>query len=369
MKRDCLVLTVLVVSCVLLLQIGCQVSAAVESETVSEPSVPKAVISPEEVEPDPNVVKSAPEIRFEEVIHDFGEIGPETKNVCEFKFRNTGESLLKITKVTKTCGCTPYTLAKKEYAPGESGVLKVKYRSGKRPGSTTKRLFVHSNDKSNPKVKLSIKAKIVKKVVFEPKRLNLLLNEENAGCPKITLHSTDNQAFAIKSFKSSENCITADVNHSVQAAEFVLEPKVDIEKLRKRLNGRIDIRLTHPECHIVTIQFNALPDFKIEPSPSLTVFNAEPRKPVTRTVWILNNYNEDFDIESASSEKGIIKVLSQEKKGDYRYKLELEITPPASEDKPRFFTDVFFVNIKGGEKLEIACRGFYTRKKKESSSR
>ena len=226
-------------------------------------------------------------------------------------------------------------------------------------------MLVHSNDKDNPEVKLTIKAKIAIKVAYEPKRLNLSLKKENADCPEITLTSLDNQPFSIEKFKSTADCIAADYDSSVRATKFVLQPEVDIEKLRKALNGRIEISLTHPETDTATIPFNALPEFKIDP-PTLIILNAEPQKLIKREVWILSNYDEDFEIETTSSKKGIITVLSQ-KKIDNRYEFELGITPP--EGKKRFFSDVFFVNIKGSEKLEITCRGFYSKKATASFSR
>ena len=359
MRRNCLILTVFVVGSVLFLPIDCQGQALVAEESKPVLTESKPAVVQEKAKTTPEA-KPAPAITFEKVVHDFGEVGSETKNVCEFKFTNTGDSLLRITRVSKTCGCTPYTLAKKEYAPGEAGTLKVKYNASKRGGMVTRTLYVYSNDKARPKVKLTVKAKIVQKVDCEPKKLNLLLKEENAGCPEITLTSLDGQPFSIKRFRSTANSITADVNSSVKATKFVIEAKVDIEKLRKNLNGRIDINLTHPECKTVTIPFNVLPEFKISP-PSINILGAEPQKPVAREIWILNNYGDDFEVESASSKKGIIKVLSQERKGN-RYKFELEITPSAAEGKTKTFSDVFFVNIKGGEKLEVTCRGFYAKK-------
>ena len=361
MKRNCLVLTVLVAGAVCLSQIGCQERVVVTPKSQLELTSPEPVVSPAKTEAAPKVNEPSPEITFENVVHNFGGVGPETENICEFKFTNTGKGLLKITKVTKTCGCTPYTLEKTEYASGESGTLKVRYNSNKRPGSTTRRLYMYSNDKNNPKVGLTIKAKIVLKIDYEPKKLNLLLRDENAGCPEITIRSLDNQPFAIKGFKSTANSITIDYDSSVKAMEFVLQPKVNMERLKKSLDGRIEISLTHPEVDTITIPFKSLPEFKISP-PSLIIFKAEPQKPVIKEVWILNNYEEDFEVESLSSKKNIIRVLSQEKVGS-RYKFKLEIMPPAAEGKVRIFTDVFFVNIKGGEKLEIACRGFYSRKK------
>ena len=65
-----------------------------------------------------------------------------------------------------------------------------------------------------------------------------------------------------------------------------------------------------------------------------------------------------LEIESISSLKDTIKILDQEKKGN-RYKLDLQIIPPEAKGKSRVFTDKVVVNIKGGEKVEFMCRGFY----------
>ena len=373
MKRNCLILTVLVAACVLLLQIGCEEQSVVASESrvaakASKPAnlastgmTPLRKQQPVKAETAPQAGERGPEITVEKAVHDFGEIGPGAKKYCEFKFTNTGDSLLKITKVSRTCGCTPFTLEKNEYAPGESGTLKVKYNAGGLSGSVNRRLFIYSNDKERPKVTLTVRAKIVQKVAHEPDKLHLLFKDENASCPEITLTSVDGQPFAIKYFKSTANTLTADYDSSKEATRFVLQPKVDIEKLRERLDGSISIGLTHPECDRISIFYRTLPRFEVKP-PSIVVYKVEPEEPTTREVWILNNYDEDFEVESVSSREGIIKVLSQEKIGN-RYKFELEITPPALKGKRRIFTDVFFVNIKGGEKLKIRCNGFYLRDK------
>ncbi len=369
MKRNCLILAAFVVGCLLLLQAGCQEEAKApeESKTVL-PSPNEAVIRPKIVKTTPDAGKPSPsegrgkpgpKITFEKVIHDFGEIGPKSSNSCEFKFTNTGDGLLKIGKIKTCCGFTAKLKGnKKDYAPRESGTVTVTFNAGRFRGRLTRHMYVNNNDKARPRVRLTVKAKIVPKVSYQPERLNLSLKDANAGCPKITLTSRDNQPFAITQFKSTANSITADFEPSVKKTKFVLEAKVDMEKLRRSLNGSISISLTHPQCRTVTIPFNTRPRFKITPL-SIIVLRAEPRKPTKRKVWIFNNYGEDFEIESASSQKkGIIKVLSQEKVRS-GYQFEVEITPPAAEGKKKLFTDVFFVNIKGGERLQISCRGFY----------
>jgi hypothetical protein len=46
-----------------------------------------------------------PKISFEKTVYDLGNVGEGTKNSCEFSFTNTGRGLLKIGKISRTCGC------------------------------------------------------------------------------------------------------------------------------------------------------------------------------------------------------------------------------------------------------------------------
>mgnify|MGYP003931629037 CR=1 FL=1 len=304
--------------------------------------------------------RQGPKIEFEQEVYDFGNVGPGTNNLCEFRFTNVGNAALKIGEITKTCGCTPFSLEKREYAPGESGTLKVKYFSEELRGQTTKSLVMHSNDPARPEIKLAIKANIMIQVDHDPKTLNLLLKKENADCPELTLTSVDERPFSITSFKSTGNCITADFDPSQKATKFVLQPRVDMEMLEKTMNGRIEIGLDHPECEKISVAIHTLPRFKIAPR-SLIVRSMASREPIEKKLRILNNYNEDFDLDTFWSNKGTIKVLSNTEIPN-GYELELEITPPASKNTKRIFTETFVVRTKEGLQLEIPCNVFYSRK-------
>lgn len=89
----------------------------------------------------------SPSISFEKTVFDLGNVGEGTKNTCEFRFTNTGRGLLKIGKISRTCGCTVFQLDKKEYAPNETGTIKVSYTAGKSTGTTQKSIYVPTNDK------------------------------------------------------------------------------------------------------------------------------------------------------------------------------------------------------------------------------
>lgn len=349
MERYRLIATVLIVIGIFFSQTACQQAKAAETTP--------AKADANKTQPK----KPAPGIKFDKVVHNFGQIGPVTTNECEFEFTNTGDAVLKIIQTDASCGCTVPKLAKKEYAPGESGTLKVSYKSGLRAGSTSKKLYVRTNDKANRKVTLTLKAKIVVKVDYNPKRLNLSLKTEDANCPDITLTSLDGKPFSIRSITSTAGCIKIDFDPSQEATKFVLKPKGDVKRLERTLKGNVDISITHPDCHAVSIPFEALPVFKLIPR-AFVLLNAHPQQPEVRKLWVLNNYNEEFEIESASSKKGIIRITSRKKVDKSRYQFDLEVVPPATDKNRKSFADTFYINIKGGKRLEVSCRGYYAKK-------
>jgi len=397
-----MILAALGIGCVLLSQISCeeaQKPAQEPQKAVQAPEKPAAIakeatkpvkpkpepVKPEPVNPKPEPVKAepvrprpqvakpkpepekpkadanapGPEIRFDKMVHDFGDVGPGTTNICEFGFKNVGEALLKII-VIPSCGCTIFTLDKKEYEPGESGVLKIKFNAPIPAGPTTKHITVTSNDKAAPTLTLALKATVVARVDHQPKTLNLLLKDEDKALPKVTLTSIDGRPFSVTSVKSTANAIIADFDASVEATKFVLQLKVDKTQLQRVPNGVVEISLTHPEAKTVNIPFSALTRFGINP-PVIILRDAEPGKPIIRSnVTILNNYEEQFEIASVKSKEGITKVLRQDKIAN-GYMFSLEITPPDLKGAARF-SDEFSVQIKDGDLLAIKCQGFYSRK-------
>ena len=247
LRRAFLVLTLFVLT-----QTGCQRQAGT-ADVVTEPE--KA-----------QTTTGGPRITFDKTVHDFGEVSSLRRYTGQFQFTNTGSGVLRISDVRKCCGAT-VKLDKKELAPGESGTLQVGYYTGRTPGLMSRQLRVLSNDATNPKATLSIKARVVVRVDYEPNEITLWLNQDNGGCPKITITSLDQQPFSIQSFQSTGGAITADVDPSVEATRFVLEPKVDLHKCQERPDGYVAIGLTHPELDKVNIRFRTKRRFQLTPGP------------------------------------------------------------------------------------------------------
>jgi hypothetical protein len=346
---------------------GCQEgSAGTTAAPIQQgkpPALPEktpAIVLPEVVpaaEQTPQIAGPAPRIMFGQVVYDFGDIPTGTRHKGQFNFANKGDSPLKIKNVSSCCGVVT-NLPKNEFAPGESGVLEIDYGSSTEPGPFRRQLTVSTNDPRNPDVILTIRANAIRVVGFEPSKLTLFLKQENAGCGDITLKSLDGKPFSITGFKATENAITADFDPSVQATKFVLKPKADLKILQNSMRGRISITLSHPQCDIIEMLFDVLPEFTVNPAQIL-LLKVEPGKPIKRSIWVLSNYSENFEIDSIRSQNGIIKVLKQEKVGN-RYQIDVEIMPPPlGENSKRVLVDVLTITMKGGEEMSITCRGFY----------
>ena len=358
--------TILIVSVVLIplvLQTGCEPKPTQAEKLNVRPSQTKPVSAAAPVPPRQSEVQQEdenPSIKFNSMVHDFGQVDQDSYNNAVFEFSNAGDGTLKIVRTKGTCKCTVPNLKKKEYAPGESGQLKVKFHAPKTAGKTSQHIMVFSNDKKSPKVELTIKAEVVARVEVSPKRLSFSLVKPNAGAKKIRIKSLDGKAFSITGFKSRNNVVTAKFDPTETNTEFVLEPKVDMEKLRKNLNGSVEIALTHPGNRAARIRFSTPAEFETTPA-TIIIRNAIAGEQINRQITIISNYDKNIELKSVSSKSGFAKMVGEEKTKN-RFTINLVITPPEpGKTKLRVFSDVINIKLKGGKQIDVSCRGFYSR--------
>ena len=101
----------------------------------------------EPAKPDP---KDAGKFKFEEEMHDFGEVldGPPAE--CDFEFKNVGKSPIIITEAHGTCGCTVPLWPKEPVLPKHKAVIHVTYNTRGRVGPINKDVIITSNAQQNP---------------------------------------------------------------------------------------------------------------------------------------------------------------------------------------------------------------------------
>ena len=102
------------------------------------------------------------EFSFESDVIDYGTIQQNADGVRVFKFTNTGEAPIVISKAKVSCGCTVPTYSENVIQPGETGEISVKYATN-RIGKFTKTVTLTSNASEATKV-LRIKGEVLKPI-------------------------------------------------------------------------------------------------------------------------------------------------------------------------------------------------------------
>jgi hypothetical protein len=101
-----------------------------------------------------------PVISFEKDFHDFGKLMSGEQVTYAFKFKNTGKSLLLISNVSTSCGCTVSSFPKQPIKPGEGASIDVSFDSEGRHGLQSKTITVFTNTQP-PNTTLRIQSQVV----------------------------------------------------------------------------------------------------------------------------------------------------------------------------------------------------------------
>tara|TARA_B100000459_G_scaffold21124_1_gene10423 strand:+ start:604 stop:1071 length:468 start_codon:yes stop_codon:yes gene_type:complete len=100
-----------------------------------------------------------PKFSFQEEEHNFGDINDGDIVSHTFKFTNSGEAPLIISKATAACGCTVPQWPRQPIPVGGSGEIKVQFDSSNKPGMQNKVVTITANTESKVK-KLLIRAQV-----------------------------------------------------------------------------------------------------------------------------------------------------------------------------------------------------------------
>lgn len=121
--------------------------------------------------------QSGPYIKFDKLVHDFGNILQDDKAIYDFKFTNTGDAPLIISMARSSCGCTVPNWPKQPILPGESSTIRVKYDSH-RIGPINKQIVIESNSSTG-----TVYLKITGNVSKRPSEIMPIQNFDDSGTP------------------------------------------------------------------------------------------------------------------------------------------------------------------------------------------
>ncbi|GHT15285.1 hypothetical protein AGMMS4956_14920 [Bacteroidia bacterium] len=107
------------------------------------------------------VAQDGAAINFTETEYDFGTLVQNSLAEHQFSFTNTGNAPLILSGHTTSCGCTVPSYPKDTpIAPGEGGVITVKYNRTDNVVPFNKTVTINSNAVNTPSAKLTIKGDV-----------------------------------------------------------------------------------------------------------------------------------------------------------------------------------------------------------------
>ena len=98
--------------------------------------------------------------------------------VASYPFRNDTAAPVTITQAVTTCDCTLIDLAKKTYAPGESGVLVVRFDPTGRSGTVSRTISVVTDEPGAQPQLLKLTAELPEVLSFTPRDLSWAAGEK-----------------------------------------------------------------------------------------------------------------------------------------------------------------------------------------------
>ena len=178
-------------------------------------------------------VSSPPKLEIVEKLHDFGNATEGEKLTYVFKVKNSGTGPLLIDRVTTSCGCTAAVLKDKEVLPGGEGQIEVTFDTNRRGGDNHKTITIFSNDSTNPRAELEIRANVETLLTLVPAfvRLNPELGQQQVTESWLTGKLKDQAK--LKILES-----TGDSEVTVELAEKKLEDGTRQQGVRFKVTGK-----------------------------------------------------------------------------------------------------------------------------------
>jgi hypothetical protein len=128
-----------------------------------------------------------------------------------FTFRNRGEGTLRLYEAIASCGCAAVMPDRREIPPGESGEIKIVFRSGSYVGLQHKTISLRTNDPARSVSVLHMKADVKPLFLFDPPMLNLgELKRGESVVREVEIRETQGRPFTVESIQSTHQYVKAE---------------------------------------------------------------------------------------------------------------------------------------------------------------
>lgn len=146
------------------------------------------------------VAHAQPRLEFDRAWVDFGEVDDSRQYEDRVAYRNTGDETLVIGRLSFSCSCmamSNFEGGLKKLAPGESGVLNVRFNPSGKSGRVVQTLTIESNDPSAPESAVRMRAEVTPIVLTSPTYVRWDEIELGRGAEGVVTMFAEREDFAI----------------------------------------------------------------------------------------------------------------------------------------------------------------------------
>ncbi len=188
--------------------------------------------------------------------YDFGEIIQGAKIDTIFRFQNSGDQVLEISRLRSSCGCTAALLSTKKLVPGAIGELRVTFDSGGFRGAVQKRVTFETNDPKHTVVTFGLQGKVKAELFLQPSRINWGIVKGNMPLQtELEVVNNSKEVITLQKPTSTSAGIVAELS-SLRIApgeQSQLKVTAEFPAGKKRLAGYILIKSdfpSHPQLKV-----------------------------------------------------------------------------------------------------------------------
>ncbi len=288
--------------------------------------------------------KKAPKITIDEPIADLGIVVKGDSASHEFIIRNTGDAPLELLEVRPACGCTVVEFDKMIEPGGSGKVHATLSTSGLRGGGGSKGISVFTNDPDNPRVQLTLQAKLRDYLVFNPGFARFVKGKGH-GTGEVTQilfapKFDDLEILKVESpfpFLSVDYRPATEEEHRAEGAanQYVLTLTLDYSKAAVGpLTGKLAVYTNHPKQKVAWLPVSGFVRPLVAVTPPEAHFGKFQNPEAMTTNFIVKSY-APFDVKITKVDENIdgAKVTVTPIEEGKSYNLQLTFDPKMPKGK------------------------------------
>jgi hypothetical protein len=269
-----------------------------------------------------------------EPIIDVGIVAKGENIEHSFELRNEGDTLLSVREVKPACGCT---IAKydESVAPGATGKIAAVVKTDNFSGPIAKSVIVFTNDSSNPKINLVIKAVVQPQVEVQPGYARFIVVEgSGAESSTQTLWTADGPPLEIRSVRSPYPFVKASYRR-VEAGETKGEARWELSLSLDRdhapvgpLADHVEVETNHPKQRVIKIPVSGFVRPEVSVTPRVAELGSQQLdNPYTTTFEVRNQTDPAISLSGATANVAGIDAEIEEVEEGKLYKVVLTLHP------------------------------------------